>query len=278
MEFKGKSGEYLILTTLKSTDTSIINQNNETSLSVYWNRHQKTTLIIDAVPYILEPNQVIFLTEFHHLNISKIEEIQFLKFNRHFYCIDNHDSAIGCKGILFFGASQVPIITLSTENQDAFELLWKVFISEIKSKDEMQLEMLQMLLKRFLILGTRIYKEQKNFFSLQDSKIETIRNFNFLVELHYKTKKSVSEYADLLNKPAKSLTNLFAIHGNESPLQIIQNRILLEARRMLFYTEFSIKEIAFDLGFDEIQSFSRFFKNKQGVSPKEFREKEKSQN
>jgi AraC-like DNA-binding protein len=124
-----------------------------------------------------------------------------------------------------------------------------------------------------LILGTRVFKEENQIYHLQESKIDIIRNYNYLVEMHFKTKHSVSQYADLINKPAKSLTNLFAQHLSKSPLQIIQDRIFLEAKRILMYSEKSIKETAFELGFEDIQSFSRFFKNKQGISPKVFRDK-----
>ncbi len=271
MEFYGKSDEYLLLSSLKNSDTEIINKNNNNTLSVFWNSENETTLIIDNVTYVLKANQMVFLTEFHKVDVSHVSTINIIRFNRNFYCIGNHDSEIGCKGVLFFGASQVPIINLNEENVKKFELLWSVFLTELQSKDEMQIEMLQMLLKRFLILATRIYKEENHIIHLEETKMDVIRNFSFLVEVHYKTKHTVSEYADLMNKPAKSLTNLFANHIEKSPLQIIQERIFLEAKRMLLNSERSIKETAFELGFEDIQSFSRFFKNKQGVSPKEFR-------
>ena len=78
-----------------------------------------------------------------------------------------------------------------------------------------------------------------------------------------------------MNKPAKSLTNLFATHFEKSPLQVIQNRIFMEAKKILLNSEKSVKETAFELGFNDIQSFSRFFKNKEGVSPKEFKDQSK---
>lgn len=272
MEFIGKSDEYLLVSTINSLDIEKITKISEGVLSVYWNKENETTLIIDNVWYNLKPNQMVFLTEFHNVNISKIDALNVLKFNRNFYCIDNHDSEIGCKGVLFFGASQVPIISLNEENIRKFEVLWGVFIAELESKDNLQIEMLQMLLTRFLILGTRIFKEENQIYQLRESKIDVIRNYNYLVEMHFKTKHFVSQYADLMNKPAKSLTNLFALHLSKSPLQIIQDRIFLEAKRILIFSEKSIKETAFELGFEDIQSFSRFFKKKQGISPKEFRD------
>lgn len=276
MEFFGKANEYLLVSNLKQTDEAVIHKNINDTLSIYWNTQRSTTLIIDSVTYLLKPNQIVFLTEFHKVDISKVEDVNIIRFNRSFYCIDNHDSEIGCKGVLFFGASQVPIINLSDDNIKKFELLWSVFLTEFKNKDEMQIEMLQMLLKRFLILSTRIFKIETKIIPIQETKMDVIRNFCFLVEIHFKTKHSVAEYADLMNRPAKSLTNLFANHIEKSPLQIIQDRILLESKRILLNSKKSIKEIAFELGFEDIQSFSRFFKNKVSISPKEFRENNSS--
>lgn len=271
MEFFGELDEYLLITSNTHKDKSLVNKDNESLLSVFWNQKNEKQLTIDSVSYIIKPNQMVFLTELHHIDVSKVDEINLIKFNRNFYCIDNHNIEIGCKGALFFGASQVPIINLNEENAKKIELLWSVFNTEMKCKDELQLEMLKMLLKRLLILSIRIFKEEHKILHLQETKIDVIRNFIFLVEVHFKKIHTVGEYADLMNKPAKSLTNLFANHIKRSPLQIIQDRIFIEAKRILRNSEKTIKETAFELGFDDIQSFSRFFKKKLGVSPKEFR-------
>jgi AraC-like DNA-binding protein len=81
----------------------------------------------------------------------------------------------------------------------------------------------------------------------------------------------VADYAEMLNKSPKTLSNLFKKYNEKSPLQIIQNRIILEARRLLRYSDKSIKEIAYVIGYEDIQSFSRFFKKMEGVSPSEFK-------
>ena len=54
-------------------------------------------------------------------------------------------------------------------------------------------------------------------------------------------------------------------------MQFIRERILLEAKRLLVYSDKSIKEIAYEIGFEDIQSFSRFFKGKENKSPSEYR-------
>jgi AraC family transcriptional regulator, transcriptional activator of pobA len=272
MEYIGDSNETIQLLTITKQDIDVVTKNMESNLFVLWNTNQDTSLTIDGIETILKPNQMILLTEFHKIDISKINEMKMIKFNRKFYCIHSFNEKIGCRGILFFWASQIPIISLDEVNLAKFELLWTVFEAELKLKDDLQGEMLQMLLKRFLIIATRIYKEFHQMENIEESKIDVIRNYFYLVETNYKTKHSVADYAELLNKPAKSITNLFATHYNKSPLKVIQERILIEAKRYLNYSDRSIKETAFELGFEDMQSFSRFFKNQEGVSPKEFRE------
>ena len=272
MEFKGQNGEFFLLSTITRDTISIIVNDHLSYLSIIWNNTADTTIVVDNVTYNLKKNEIMFLTELHKVDFSTIDTLNVIRFNRSFYCLDNHDSEIGCKGILFFGASRVPIISLNKENEASISLLWTIFNKEFQAQDELQGEMLQMLLKRFLILCTRIFKCQNKIVEVEETKMDIIRNFTFLVEVHYKNKHSVAEYADLMNKPAKSLTNLFSSHINRSPLQIIQDRIILEAKRMLISTEIPIKEITFELGFEDMPSFSRFFKNKLGISPKAYRE------
>ena len=81
----------------------------------------------------------------------------------------------------------------------------------------------------------------------------------------------MAEYADLLNKSPKTLSNLFKKITDKSPLKFIHDRKMLEARRLLAYTEMSVKEIAYELGFDDLQSFSRFFKKLASIAPSDFK-------
>jgi hypothetical protein len=76
-----------------------------------------------------------------------------IHFNRAFYCIADHDSEVGCKGIFFWRFS-IPKITTPDEELEKFEILWKMFAIEMESKDDLQNDMLLMMLKRLLILCT----------------------------------------------------------------------------------------------------------------------------
>ncbi|WP_271783631.1 helix-turn-helix domain-containing protein [Aquimarina algiphila] len=272
MIFLGNIKEYLQLETINSQNNDVLKKTIESSLTILWFESDLNELIIDGKSHIFFKNQIVFLTEFHRVIIKDIKQIRFLRFNRPFYCILDHDTEVGCKGILFFGASQLPVIQIPEEEVDKFETLWKMFTIEMQSDDSLQIEMLQMMLKRYLILCARIYKSQENYPSKKEDS-DMVREFNFLVEQHFKTKHSVSEYASLLHKSPKTLSNIFSKIGSKTPLQYIQDRKMLEARRLLHYTNKQIKEIAYEIGYDDIQTFSRFFKKQEGISPSEFKEK-----
>jgi AraC-like DNA-binding protein len=146
-----------------------------------------------------------------------------------------------------------------------------MFAIEMESKDDLQNDMLLMMLKRLLILCTRIYKEQTELTTFDKSQLDIVREYNYLVESNFKTKHQVADYAEMLNKVQKHYLIYSKIQRKKSPLQIIQDRTILEARRLLRYSDKSIKEIAYEIGYEDIQSFSRFFKKIEGVSPSDFK-------
>lgn len=90
-----------------------------------------------------------------------------------------------------------------------------------------------------------------------------------LVDLHFKEEQRVAAYLDRLVIPEKKLAALAQKYRGRSPLQIIHERILLEAKRLLATAKLPHKEIAYDLGFDSPASFSAFVKKKTGHTPSE---------
>jgi len=272
MLYQGQTNEFVEIVAIDSKNAQILEEAKESQLALLWFISDDNQLTIDTQSYTFNTNQIICLTEFHKVKVEQINKVRFLRFNAPFYCILNHDSEVGCKGVLYYGSSNTPVLNPSAEDIFTFSSTWNMFISEMQSKDNLQLEMLQMMLKRMLIICTRIYKEQQKYNTFETPKqVDIVREFNFLVEQNFKTKHTVSEYAELLNKSPKTVSNLFKKVNARTPLQFIQDRIMLEARRLIRYTDKPISEIGYDLGYDDIQSFSRFFKKNEGISPTEFK-------
>ena len=240
---------------------------------ILWNRTATVNINVDGVPVELKKDELMFLSPFQYLENPDNGNFRLLKFNKEFYCIQQHDNEVSCIGFLFYGASGVSVISLDDMNIQGFEMVYKMFIEEFSYNDNVQGEMLTALLKRLIIKSTRLGRQQILVGDNEDLKYDIIRFFNLEVEIHFKNLKKVKEYADKLNKSPKTLSNTFAKLGLPSPSQIINNRIILEAKRLFLYTDNSDKEIAFELGYDDASNFSRFFKSQTGESPREFREK-----
>ena len=248
---------------------------NESIVTILWNRkNEPINFSIDKIPFSLLPNQIVTITylqqvEFH----PNCEGLYAIIFNREFYCILDHDEEVSCNGILFFGTQDIPIISLPESEVNKFDMLLHVFIDEFETTDKIQGEMLQMLLKRFIIKCVRLAKDQLITHELDNKQIDTIRKFNFLVDAHFKEKRLVKDYADLLFKSPKTLSNLFSIYNQKSPQQIIHDRFILEAKRLFSFTDMSINEVGFDLGYEDPAYFSRFFKKHTGLTPSEYKNK-----
>ena len=106
---------------------------------------------------------------------------------------------------MFFGTQDIPVISLSENDLLKFNRLLDVFIEEFSTPDKIQGDMLQMLLKRLIIMTTRLAKTQLDLKLLNNEQIELVRKFNFLVDIHYKSKRKVSDYAEMLYKSPKTL-------------------------------------------------------------------------
>ena len=150
---------------------------------------------------------------------------------------------------------QLPEITI----RQLYEVIDKMR-DEFLLNDSLEGEMLRLLLKRFIILCTRLAREHFSDSQKKESGFDIIRQYSILVDKHFKEKKRVADYAEMLHRSPKTLSNIFASYQLPSPLRIIHERIITEAKRLLLKSPASVKEIATILGFEHVCTFSRFFK------------------
>ncbi|GGH04672.1 helix-turn-helix domain-containing protein [Pedobacter zeae] len=241
-------------------------------LTIAWNDGPAQIVTIDGIQYTLTSQTVLPLMVNQTFTFEHPEQVIAWQYNRNFYCIVDHDKEVSCVGFLFYGSAEIMFIALDEKQQRKLNLLLQVFIEEFDDKDTIQRDMLQMLLKRLIIIVTRLAKKQYlNNESLTEDKLDILRKFNLLVENNYRKQHTVQFYADRLNKSPKTLANYFAIYNDKSPLTVIRDRLLLEAKRLLMYTDKSAKEIAYDLGYEDAAYFSNFFKKQIGIAPSDFR-------
>ncbi len=239
---------------------------------IVWCRDNAAELTVDGYEISLEKDQVIFCTPLNVIEMdTSMEGIISFVFNKEFFCIQTHDDQVSCNGLLFFGSSQPQIVSLKGKEKKLFNMIFEFFEEEFTIKDHIQGEMLRTLLKRLLILATRMVREELPKADLPRTQIDIIRKYNLLVETHFHEFHQVKDYARLLFKSPKTLSNLFRKYGEKSPLTIINERILLEAKRLFLYSSKTNEEIAHSLGYKDAGHFSKFFKNHEGISPLAFR-------
>ena len=234
-------------------------QRDKTLYKFIWVQSGTLTLEIDHIPMRLEKDEIVTLTPLHHLEVKEVDgEYLTFVFNSNFYCIYGHDNEVSCNGLLFYGSSRVMRLA-----------------QESVIHDNLQEEMLRIVLKRFIITCTRIARQLFGVGQEKEKTFDIIRQYYVLVDRHFKEKKQVQDYADILCRSPKTLSNLFSACGLPSPLRVIHERIEAEAMRLLLYTRKSAKEISSILGFEDLSAFSRFFKKMTGESVSGYRKRVK---
>ena len=93
--------------------------------------------------------------------------------------------------------------------------------------------------------------------------------------MHFKQEKQLQFYAEMLKTSTKRLTEACNNIYGHTPKKLITEQIILEAKRLLLHSPLNIKEIAFELKFEEPSNFIRFFFKSTEMTPKEYRENSK---
>ena len=129
-----------------------------------------------------------------------------------------------------------------------------------------------MMLAYLKILITHINRLKKNNHSLEainaDGNLNLFQQYKILVEKNFRKQHGVQFYADQLHVQARTLNGVAKKYADKTAGEIISERLLLEAKRALYYNINSIKEIGYDLGFDDPAYFTGSSKNNQGCRHK----------
>ena len=266
-------GKLLLLQNQDTFKQNYFEQKEDFSFhTIAWNKGKNQKVIIDEIEYVFAANTILPIMLNQSFKFEKPDDIIAWQFNREFYCILNHDAEVGCVGFIFFGPSSTMFVKLDEEHTEKMQKLLELFIEEYESEEEIKGEMLRMLLVRLIIQTTRLAKKQYlNNAEIVEEKFNLLRQYNVLVEIHFRKERQVQFYAGLLNKSPKTISNIFLLYSKKTPSQIIQERVITEAKRLFYYTNKSVKEIADDLGFEDVAHFSKFFKNCTSQNPSELK-------
>jgi AraC-like DNA-binding protein len=173
---------------------------------------------------------------------------------------------------LFDNIQVEPMIRVSSAAHTAFEDVFAKMDAEF-NVDEDDKEKILLSYLKILITHINRLKKNKNTHNIikADTSLKLFQDYKIEVEKHYKKEHGVQFYADSLVTQPRTLNSLSQKYAGKTAGEIIADRIILEAKRELYYSTLSVKEIGYVLGFDDPAYFTRFFKKQTGISPNEYK-------
>jgi AraC family transcriptional regulator, transcriptional activator of pobA len=178
---------------------------------------------------------------------------------------------------LFKDSDETPPLPITEAMKVNLKIFTNAILDAFNSESEMKYETIGAYLKLFLIEcdGHCSLYPETNTQTIEVGR-SIVKRFKELVEKHYNNWHQVKDYADALNVSPGYLNDVIKNSISKSAKEYIQNRLILEAKRLSLYTTKSIKEIGYHLGFDDPSHFSKFFKTNTGVSFQDFIELQKT--
>jgi len=207
-----------------------------------------------------------------HIRQPRPSPVSMLQFHGDFYCIEYHRQEVACNGLLFNNVYIQPCLPVSEKEASVLAGLLADIGEEFKQDSPSEIVLrayLQLLLAKSSSIKLKLIENQTEP-AIKDQQMELFRQ---LVEQHYLDVHRPNDYAQMLAMSPNNLSKRCSRYFRKTPSQLIQERIVLEAKKRLHLTRQSIKEIAFALKFKDEYYFSRFFKKVTKVSPQTFRAK-----
>lgn len=164
-----------------------------------------------------------------------------------------------------------PILQLKESEIDFFETIANRISDEFHAPDDFATEeIIASLLKMFLLLAERI-RRKTTYQSIHPNYYPTFLTFQKLLEQHLMTNRKVLFYAQQLQISTKKLNRITQEIIKKPAKQYINERLIMEMKRLLINTDWSIKEIAYQTGFEEPTNFVKYFKKETSQTPAAFR-------
>ena len=243
--------------------------------TIIWSVTATGKHIIDFKEYTIEPNHIFFVSpeQVHQVITDPYPTGYVILFTPEFLEKNSirEDFIVNLK--LFQKSDETPPMPLTDKMIGTLHIFAEQMLSSFHSDNDMRFESIGAYLKLFLIEcnGHCSLFPGTNTQTIEVGKT-LVRQFKTVVEKHYQTWHQVKDYAEALNVTPNYLNEVIKSSINISAKDYIQNRLMLEAKRMSVFTSKSSKEIGFYLGFEDPSHFSKFFKSNTGQSLVEFKE------
>ena len=227
---------------------------------------------VDMKPYTLKPNTFYFTIppQVHLKEEAKPLTAYAVGFTEEFMALEEN-----------IQLRQLPIIQNANNGHELNlsaadvvfieDIMEKIYAENSNSQNDWQHTMLMSYMRVLMIYLSRLYVEQfSNADAAMPDRILLKRYLN-KIEENYTQYHEVAAYADMLNITAGHLSDVVKEQSGRSAITHIHDRLIMETKRLLFHSDYSIKEIAYRLGFEDASYFNRFFKRLVNDTPVAYR-------
>lgn len=227
---------------------------------------------IDFINYKVTPGSVFIMRpgQMHYWKLSKNINGYVFFHSKTFF----EEGNLKLKDYPFYRSFQsISHIKLSGESLNELKNLMKTINKEHRSQETFKIQKLQALSNLCYINISRNYKPTKTVNN--QTYLSKAIEFETLIEKHFKELKFATDYAKKLNITEKHLNRITRSCFNKTSTQLIAERVILEAKRLLIHTQLQVTQIGYELGYNDKSYFVRFFKKNAGETPLGFLKKYK---
>lgn len=239
---------------------------------MYWIEQGSGNHNIDFQNIEIKPKRLFFISpgQTHQLYSKNIRGY-YIIFNLDFYHLIKTNYKL--YDFPFFHTTiSLPFLDIENDSSKISDFLNQILEEHKNTNAIGKWSVLRMQLEILLIFLTRIKQQQQSenttVFVPNNKKL---RQLELLIEQNFKTQKSINFYSEKLNLSSRHLNNIIAAKTGKSISVMIQERVLMESKRLLLHSEKTVAEIAYELGFNDKAYFHRYFKKRADKTPLEFR-------
>lgn len=248
--------------------------------SLLWVRAGTGTLRANLADYPFGPDQLLCFNPYQPFRLHAATAdllVSAVQFHADFFCILKHHAEVACNGVLFNNIYQSPVVPLDAAVRAALAAGLALMETELRHPALAQHELLVAQLKILLIQASRLKRAQHPEVGpigpgRPGRPAYVLQQLRDHIEAHYRTTHRPAAYADLVRLTPKALGRLTRQHLHQTPSELIQERLFIEAKRELYLTDKPVQQIAWELGFTDEFYFSRLFKRRADVSPTQYRQ------
>lgn len=228
--------------------------------------------MIDFEEYPVEAENIHFISpgQVHALNRNKHTDGYLVTFTKDFMALNGGNLNI-LNDFPAFNKTAVPVLQASPTDFGSILGLVKFMEQEVKQIAHYKEGLLAAYIQALLIKCKALVIDTVDYRRNDESAQQLIQRFNQLLEKQFTKFHKVNEYADQLGLTPNHLSDSLKKISGKTAGELIHQRIILEAKRLLLHSSSATKEIAYQLGFNDPSYFSRFFKSHTGASPESFR-------